>query len=411
MQSDLINEIFKGANSRQSLYDLSIPKNWNNKLIIFIHGYMGYKDWGCWNLVSDFFVKEGYGFLKYNVSHNGGTIDNPIDFDDLDAFSENNYSKEIEDFEAILKVVENSFEKISEIYLIGHSRGGGIALLQSQNEQVDRICSWAGIASIVSRFPTGKQLEAWRNNGFYIRENGRTKQQMPHSYSQYEDFLQNKTRLNIEKYCRDSKKPTLVIHGEEDQSVTIEEGREIADWIGTELIPIACAQHTFGAKQPWERNELPEELLVVCKLTLQFFELKFKNDRNLHQEKMSLLSDLVKLARADQLIKTSEIEFLTYIAIQLGINDKDFNKIIHEDIDFVTSKSKADRILQFQRLILLMNIDGEINDREISFLMETAVKMSLSPEAVKNVLKKMKANNGQALDINDLQDIFSVGLN
>ena len=64
---------------------------------------MGYKDWGCWNLVEQFFIENNYAFLKYNVSHNGGTIENPIDFDDLNAFSENNYSKEIEDFEAIQK--------------------------------------------------------------------------------------------------------------------------------------------------------------------------------------------------------------------------------------------------------------------------------------------------------------------
>ena len=50
------NKIFTGANKKKSLYDLDIPENWNQKLIIFIHGYMGYKDWGCWNLVSDYFT-------------------------------------------------------------------------------------------------------------------------------------------------------------------------------------------------------------------------------------------------------------------------------------------------------------------------------------------------------------------
>ena len=119
------NKIYTGASNKQSLYDISIPAQWNNKIIIFIHGYMGYKDWGCWNLVSDFFSSENYAFLKYNVSHNGGTLSNPIDFSDLESFAENNYIKEIQDFEAIVKIVNSEFNSNPEIYIIGHSRGGG----------------------------------------------------------------------------------------------------------------------------------------------------------------------------------------------------------------------------------------------------------------------------------------------
>ena len=94
----LNNEIYTGAKGRESLFDLTVPTNWNNKLIIFLHGYMGYKDWGCWNLVQAYFNNYEYGFLKYNVSHNGGTVENPIDFSDLEAFSENTYMNEIRDF-------------------------------------------------------------------------------------------------------------------------------------------------------------------------------------------------------------------------------------------------------------------------------------------------------------------------
>ncbi len=126
MQKEIKNAVFKGANGKNSLYDLAIPNQWNGKLIIFIHGYMGYKDWGAWNLVSDYFSNQSFGFLKYNTSHNGGTIENPIDFDDLDAFAENNYSKEVHDFEGIIQVVQEEFEISPEIYIIGHSRGGGI---------------------------------------------------------------------------------------------------------------------------------------------------------------------------------------------------------------------------------------------------------------------------------------------
>jgi hypothetical protein len=94
---NLKNQIYTGTDGRQSLIDLTIPENFNNQLMIFIHGYMGYKDWGCWNLVEKYFTDLGFGFCKCNVSHNGGTIENPIDFPDLEAFGQNNYSKELFD--------------------------------------------------------------------------------------------------------------------------------------------------------------------------------------------------------------------------------------------------------------------------------------------------------------------------
>ncbi len=271
MQKEIRNGIFTGANGKKSLFDLVIPRNWNNQLIIFIHGYMGYKDWGAWNLVSNYFTDRNFGFLKYNVSHNGGTIENPIDFDDLESFSENNYSKEIEDFEAILQYVHDNFENIPEIYIIGHSRGGGIALLQSKNKLVNKIATWAAISRIDTRFPNGEQLEEWKNKGVYYRKNGRTNQAMPHLYSQYEDFLQNKERLDIPEHCKNSSTPTLVIHGANDTSVSIEEGKEIAKWLRTDLIVIKDAQHTFDSKQPWKSDKLPVKLKEVCDTTISFF--------------------------------------------------------------------------------------------------------------------------------------------
>ena len=161
MTKNITNAIYEGAEGKQSLYDLVIPEDWNGKLIVFIHGYMGYKDWGCWNLVSDYFSSKGFGFLKYNVSHNGGTLDNPIDFDDLEAFSRNNYVYELQDLEAIMNVIQGEFVNVPDIYLIGHSRGGGIALLESDNGFVNKICTWAAISSIESRFPKGEELERW----------------------------------------------------------------------------------------------------------------------------------------------------------------------------------------------------------------------------------------------------------
>jgi len=269
------NNLYSGANGRSSLYDITIPEDWNGKLILFVHGYMGFKDWGCWHLVEQFFVDNSYGFLKYNVSHNGGTINNPIDFPDTDAFSMNSYSNELEDFECIVETLDARLGDTRpefELFAIGHSRGGGIVALQSVHPRVSKWASWAGICSIEKRFPAGDALKTWQNKTYRYITNGRTKQEMPHHYNQYMDFEANRDRLNIEAYCRANEKPCLILHGREDSSVLMSEGENLANWTNTSLLIIDNAQHTFNASHPWNGSEMPEALAETCRQTLLFFE-------------------------------------------------------------------------------------------------------------------------------------------
>lgn len=264
------NHTFIGASNRSSLIDLVIPEDFNGKMILFIHGFMGYKDWGAWNLMQDFFTNKGFGFCKYNVSHNGTTIENPTEFIDLTAFANNSYSNELADLKGALNWLETQMDDLPKIYLVGHSRGGGIALLGSKDERVYRVVTLAAIASIEKRFPEGKQLKVWETQGTKYTVNGRTNQKMPQLYSQYEDFICNKETLDIQKACETSTKRTLVIHGDADTSVDIEEGHEIAQWLKTRLFEIELADHTFGANEPWESTELPEHLEKVCELIIGF---------------------------------------------------------------------------------------------------------------------------------------------
>ena len=267
---NLKNQHFSGAANKQSLIDLVIPGDYNGKMILFIHGFMGYKDWGAWNLMQDFYTSKGFGFCKYNVSHNGTTIDNPTEFNDLSAFANNSYTKELEDLTSALNWLENQFDELPKIYLVGHSRGGGIALLGAKDERVYRVVTLAAISSIEKRFPEGKQLQVWETQGTKYTLNGRTNQKMPQLFAQYEDYIANKDLLDIQKACETSKKRTLVINGDADTSVDVEEGHEIARWLKTRLFEIEEADHTFGAKEPWESKELPEHLQKVCELIIGF---------------------------------------------------------------------------------------------------------------------------------------------
>jgi hypothetical protein len=270
------NKIFEGSNKRKSLFDCRIPVG-AKAVIIFAHGYKGFKDWGAWQLVEDYFVKAGFGFVKFNFSHNGGTVENPIDFDDLEAFANNRYSYEVMDLELIVeetyRIIKEECEINIPICLFGHSRGGGISILVGSNsKKVDAVVSLAGISSIANRFPEGEALAKWKNEGVFYSLNGRTKQEMPHFYSFYTDFKENEAELDIEAAIGILSKPFLQIHGDMDLAVSISEGLAIADWSETQLEIVKGADHTFGAKHPWEKPVLPFDLEIALNKAKNFLE-------------------------------------------------------------------------------------------------------------------------------------------
>lgn len=158
-----------------------------------------YKDWGAWNLMAEKFAKNGFYFVKFNFSHNGTTLDKPTAFEDLESFGQNNYSKELSDLEFVINYFSNDNSRCRKISLIGHSRGGGIAIIEAlENSKIKNLSLWQ-VQILLDRFPADEKLEDWKKNGVYYNYNSRTKQQMPHDIQFLEDYLANKERFSVEK--------------------------------------------------------------------------------------------------------------------------------------------------------------------------------------------------------------------
>ena len=241
-------------------------------LIIFVHGYKGYKDWGTWDLMGEKFAEAGFYFVKFNMSHNGTTVGDPNNFADLEAFGQNNYSKELLDLEVVIDHFKDQKEVDSEnISLIGHSRGGGISVIKAaENKNITKLITLASISTL-DRFPRDENFENWKKDGVYFIENARTKQKMPHYFQFFEDFEHNKERFDVENACRNLKIPALFIHGSTDESVTIDHSKNLHNWTkDSQFKVIDNTGHTFGAKEPWESDTLPKELDEAVEICIDF---------------------------------------------------------------------------------------------------------------------------------------------
>lgn len=276
----ITNQLLKGKHQKPILVDIFFEEtNQSKPIVIFCHGYKGFKDWGAWNLMAEYFAKAGFFFIKFNFSHNGGTAETPIDFPDLEAFGNNNYTKELDDLESVLDWIssEEKFKNqadINDITVIGHSRGGGIVLIKAtEDNRIKKVITLAAVSDIGSRSSTTGDLENWKKDGVKYVENGRTKQQMPHFYQFYENFKANEERLNIQKAVEKIKIPQLIIHGNKDTSIPVDEAHKIHSWNSKSILKIIeNADHVFNVSHPWEKEFLSKELEKTTQLCIDFLK-------------------------------------------------------------------------------------------------------------------------------------------
>ena len=273
---DLIKKEFviESSGSRPIVGDLTyINSNQEKDLIIFCHGYKGFKDWGCWNLMANKFVSSGFHFLKFNFSHNGGTITNPIDFPDLKAFSENNYSIEVNDVSRVIEFIKSDKFSLNykQTHIIGHSRGGGIACLAaSKFKEIKNLITLASVSNFGERFPNHNEIEKWKKNGVRYVENMRTKQMLPHLYQFYQNYLENQKELNIETAIKKFDGRFLICHGTMDMAVNFKNSLNLLKWAKNGRLFDLRTNHTFGTKHPYESKDIPIPLNEVIDETIRF---------------------------------------------------------------------------------------------------------------------------------------------
>jgi pimeloyl-ACP methyl ester carboxylesterase len=271
------NDIVKGEHGKPILLDFGYKTDGKPKpVVIFVHGFKGFKDWGHFNEVMEYFIEQDFAFVKFNFSHNGGTIEQPIDFPDLEAFGNNNYTKELDDLKTVVDWIEDQekseFDK-DEIYLIGHSRGGGVSILAAnEDKRIKKLVTWAAVADLINRYPQ-EVIDQWEKEGVMYIENTRTNQQMPLYYQLAEDVLGNMDRFNIALAANKLAVPHLIIHGTSDEVVHIAEAKNIHEWSkSSEILIIEGSGHTFGAKHPHVETYFPEDVQLVLEKTLEFIK-------------------------------------------------------------------------------------------------------------------------------------------
>lgn len=223
--------------------------------VLLLHGFKGFKDYAFLPVLAERLARAG--FVAVTASVSGAGVDAAGDFTRTDRFAVNTYSKELDDLGIVLAALQGGALQVApatSIGVVGHSRGGGMALLLArETAAVAAVVTWAGIGKV--RRHTDAELEAWQRLGTITVLHQRLRIRLPLHYDVVADCLAHEEgRLNIPEAARTLGRPWLQVHGTADTTVTFAEAQALAEHAGdalTERLVLEGADHTFGTKHPW----------------------------------------------------------------------------------------------------------------------------------------------------------------
>lgn len=240
--------------------------------VIVLHGFKGFMDWGFFPELTRRLVGLGLGVVRFNFSGSGHG-EHPPEFTEPRAFFENTPSREVEDLGRIRAWIDSGavpWLDSRRAALLGHSLGGGVALLHAAaHTRYRALVGWASVSSF-RRFPP--EVEAlWRRQGYVEIPNVRTKEIHRLGLAWLEDIERNARTLDLHGACRRLTTPTLFLHGAEDEAVPLSEGHSLLEACApgvARLEVVPHANHTFWASHPM--TGVPEALERVLRETGAF---------------------------------------------------------------------------------------------------------------------------------------------
>jgi alpha-beta hydrolase superfamily lysophospholipase len=202
-------------------------------LIVVIHGFKGFKDWGFFPWLSEYLCNSGFAVCRFNMSRSG-IGENPETFDRLDLFAGDTYSIQLADLATATHYAQSKYPGLPT-FLLGHSRGGGVAILGAYEV--------AGLSGVVT----------WSAIGHAKRWDEETKRtwQAQGASAIFDDYDRNAAKFNIDAAVARIDVPMLIVHGGRDESVPVEESRALAARAReANLVIVEEASHTYNAIHP-----------------------------------------------------------------------------------------------------------------------------------------------------------------
>ena len=220
--------------------------------VVICHGFKGFKDWGFFPKLADRLALAGFSAVSFNFS-GSGVGDGQV-FDEPERFAHQRPSADLEDLTTVVDWVVRE-QGAPWVGLVGHSRGGGLAILQAaRDSRVRALVTWAAVDHFLRW--SEEQIAQWRRDGRTEVVNQRTGEVLTLYSDALEDMdAHGHDTLDVVAAAGRIAGPWLLAHGTADQTVPGAVAYMLARATGskaTELLLMDGADHTFGIRHPWQ---------------------------------------------------------------------------------------------------------------------------------------------------------------
>jgi dienelactone hydrolase len=239
--------------------------------VVLCHGFKGFMEWAFFPYLAALLAERGLTAVRFNV-RGSGMLPGEDRVGDLAAFRADTHSRELADLLAVMEAAAGGGLAPGRIDparlgLCGHSRGGGNAILAAARpewragarprHQVAAVVTWAAVATFDRYGP--EQKAAWRRNGELPVVNSRTGQELAMGVELLDDLEANAAALDIESAASRLTAPWLIVHGDADETVSVDDAhrleraarRAAEKGAGATELLVPGGTHTFGARHPF----------------------------------------------------------------------------------------------------------------------------------------------------------------
>ena len=120
------------------------------------------------------------------------------------------------------------------------------------------------------------------------------------------------------------------------------------------------------------------------------------------EERISILSELIEMAKSDDVLKKTEYDFILDVSKELNLDMETVENLIKNTTAKNFKRTLKDSIYQLHRLIVMMNIDGHQHHLEVERLQVIGLRMGLKPSVILKVIEEVNKYPGKVVSAETL---------
>ncbi|MBS2098495.1 tellurite resistance TerB family protein [Carboxylicivirga linearis] len=125
-------------------------------------------------------------------------------------------------------------------------------------------------------------------------------------------------------------------------------------------------------------------------------------------EKKCYVATLIKMANADDKLTAAENMWLGFVTVSMGVKPSELDEIKTniDKFNFQLPSTEKDRFFLFFRVIQLMKVDLNIDEKELEMCRNLGSRLNINREKVDQVLSFVKSKEKELIQFEDVESLL-----